>query len=43
MFLMYYRLSIEVILDTEETKNQDCLEINVSKMMQLNREAMESL
>ena len=43
MFLREDKLQIERILDTEEMNNNDWLEVNLSKMIQINRRAMDSL
>ena len=43
MFLREDKLLIERIMNTEETFNNDWLEVNLSKMIQINCQAMESL
>ena len=42
-YLREDKLSIERILDTEDMINEDWLEINVFKMVKINRESIESL
>ena len=43
MFLREDKLPIERIMNTEETFNNDWLEVNLSKMIQINCQAMKSL
>ena len=43
MFLREDKLPIERILDTEETNNINWLDVNLSNMIQINRQAMDSL